>query len=92
MTAGTHRAGPREVARLLGVPIPIVQAPMTYIAGARLAAAVSEAGGLGIIETASPQGRADLAVVRDLTDKPVGANVALARRWRRSTLSTVSRG
>ncbi len=68
------------MARLLGVPIPIVQAPMTYIAGARLAAAVSEAGGLGIIETASPQGRADLAVVRDLTDKPVGANVALAMR------------
>jgi enoyl-[acyl-carrier protein] reductase II len=65
---------------MLGVPIPIVQAPMTYIAGAQLAAAVSNAGGLGIIETASPQGRDDLKRVRDLTDRPVGANVALAVR------------
>ena len=50
---------------------------MTYIAGAQLAAAVSDAGALGIIETASDQGRADLQRVRDLTDRPVGANIAL---------------
>ena len=64
----------------MGVEIPIIQAPMTYIAGAQLAAAVSNAGALGIIETASPQGREDLKRVRDLTDRPVGANVALAVR------------
>jgi enoyl-[acyl-carrier protein] reductase II len=69
-----------RVSQMLGVPIPIIQAPMTYIAGARLAAAVSNAGALGIIETASPQGRDDLKRVRDLTDRPVGANVALAMR------------
>ena len=69
-----------RVAALLGVEIPIIQAPMTYIAGAQLAAAVSNAGALGIIETASPQGREDLKRVRDLTDRPVGANVALAVR------------
>ena len=63
---------------LLGVEVPILQAPMTYIANADLAAAVSNAGGLGVIETASPGGRADLARVRDLTDRPVAANVALA--------------
>ncbi len=50
---------------------------MTYIANATLAAAVSEAGGLGVIETASPQGRSDLLRVRELTDKPVAANLAL---------------
>lgn len=50
---------------------------MTFIAGAQLAVAVSEAGGLGIIETLSPQGRADLEKVRDLTDKPVGANLMI---------------
>src|SRR5438874_13672529 len=50
---------------------------MTFIAGAQLAAAVSNAGALGLIEPASPQGRDDLKRVRDLTDKPVGANVAL---------------
>lgn len=72
--------GPLRVAAMLGVEIPIIQAPMTYIAGAQLAAAVSNAGALGIIETASPQGREDLKRVRDLTDRPVGANVALAVR------------
>lgn len=60
-----------------GIDIPIVAAPMTYIAGAQLAAAVSNAGGLGIIETTSEQGRADVRRVRDLTDRPVGANIAL---------------
>src|SRR5260370_35594501 len=50
---------------------------MPLIAGARLAPAVSSAGAVGVIETASPQGRDDLERVRDLTDKPVGANVAL---------------
>ena len=50
---------------------------MTYIAGAQLAAAVSNAGALGIIETTSEQGRADLRRVREFTDRPVGANIAL---------------
>ncbi len=68
---------PNRLCDLLGVGVPILQAPMTYIANATLAAAVSDAGGLGIIETASPAGRADLTRVRELTDRPVGANVAL---------------
>ena len=71
---------PSRLPQLLGVEIPIVQAPMTFIAGAQLAAAVSEAGALGIIETASPQGREDLKRVRDLTDKPVGANIAITMK------------
>src|SRR5580698_8837119 len=71
---------PSRLQQLLGVEIPIVQAPMTFIAGAQLAAAVSEAGGLGVIETASPQGKADLKRVRELTDKPVAANIALTMR------------
>ena len=66
-----------RVCRLARIEIPIIQAPMTYIAGAQLAAAVSNAGALGIIETTSEQGRADLRRVRDLTDRPVGANIAL---------------
>lgn len=66
-----------RVQQLLGVEIPIVQAPMTYIARAELAAAVSEAGGMGIIETLTPEGQADLKRVRDLTDKPVGANLMI---------------
>ncbi|CAM3055995.1 2-nitropropane dioxygenase [Mycobacterium intermedium] len=73
----TAQTAPNRVCQLAGTDIPIIQAPMTYIAGAQLAAAVSNAGALGIIETTSPQGRADLQRVRDLTDRPVGANIAL---------------
>ncbi|HET6153268.1 MAG TPA: nitronate monooxygenase [Marmoricola sp.] len=64
-----------RVQDLLGIEIPIIQAPMTYIANASLAAAVSEAGGMGVIETLSPQGREDIARVRELTSRPVGANL-----------------
>ncbi len=60
-----------RIQTLLGVEYPIVQAPMTYIARAELAAAVSEAGGLGMIETLTAEGRSDLLRVRALTDKPV---------------------
>ena len=68
---------PNRVQTLLGVDFPVVQAPMTYIARAELAAAVSEAGGLGMIETLTAAGRADLQRVRDLTDRPVAANLMI---------------
>lgn len=68
---------PNRVCGLARIDVPIIQAPMTYIAGAQLAAAVSSAGALGIIETTSEAGRADLRRVRELTDRPVGANIAL---------------
>lgn len=67
---------------LLGVEYPVVQAPMTYIARAALAVAVSEAGGLGMIETLTEDGRADLLRVRELTDKPVAANLMI-QGWKR---------
>nr|WP_255525498.1 nitronate monooxygenase [Mycolicibacterium sp. BK634] len=67
---------------MLGVTYPVVQAPMTYIARAQLAAAVSEAGGLGVIETLTEEGREDLFKVRDLTDRPVGANLMI-QGWKR---------
>jgi enoyl-[acyl-carrier protein] reductase II len=68
-----------RVAEILGVRYPIVPAPMGYIARAQLAAAVSDAGGLGIIETSS--GRLDqvadeFARMRELTDQPFGVNIA----------------
>jgi enoyl-[acyl-carrier protein] reductase II len=65
------------VQTLLGVDYPVVQAPMTYIARAELAAAVSESGGLGMIETLTPEGRADLRRVRVLTIRPVAANLMI---------------
>lgn len=66
-----------RVCELARIDIPILQAPMTYIAGARLAAAVSNAGARGVIETTSEQSRADLHRVRALTDGALGANIAL---------------
>ena len=64
---------------MLGVRYPIVQAPMGYIARAQLASAVSNAGGLGIIETSSgqlDQVRDEIRRMRDLTDEPFGVNIA----------------
>jgi enoyl-[acyl-carrier protein] reductase II len=68
-----------RVTDLLGVRYPIVQAPMGWIARAQLASAVSEAGGLGIIETSSgdlPAVREEIRKMRDLTERPFGVNIA----------------
>jgi enoyl-[acyl-carrier protein] reductase II len=68
-----------RVSELLGIDYPIVQAPMGYIARAQLASAVSNAGGLGIIETSSgqlDQVRGEIVKMRELTDKPFGVNIA----------------
>ncbi|MDT5010118.1 MAG: enoyl-[acyl-carrier protein] reductase [Mycobacterium sp.] len=70
-----------RIQSLLEIDYPVVQAPMTYIARAELAAAVSEAGGLGMIETLTPEGRSDLKRVREFTDKPVAANLMI-RGWK----------
>jgi enoyl-[acyl-carrier protein] reductase II len=70
-----------RVTRLLGVEIPIVQAPMGYIARSQLASAVSNAGGLGIIETSSGDleaVRGEIVRMRELTGKPFGVNIAQA--------------
>lgn len=70
-----------RVTRMLGVEIPIVQAPMGWIARSPLASAVSRAGALGIIETSSGEldaVRGEIAKMRTLTDKPFGVNIAQA--------------
>ena len=68
-----------RVSEILGVEFPIVQAPMGWIARSQLASAVSNAGGLGIIETSSGEldaVRDEIRKMRDLTDKPFGVNIA----------------
>ena len=60
--------------------IPIIQGGMANIADARLAAAVSEAGGLGIIACGSaPVSWVEepITMARELTDKPSGLNIML---------------
>src|SRR5215471_18665565 len=68
-----------RVTQILGVEFPIVQAPMGWIARAQLASAVSNAGGLGIIETSSGEldvVKGEIRKMRDLTDLPFGVNIA----------------
>ncbi len=70
-----------RITDLLGIEIPIVQAPMGYIARAQLASAVSNAGAMGIIETSSGDLvaiREEIAKMADLTDRPFGVNIAQA--------------
>lgn len=70
-----------RVAEMLGVDYPIIQAPMGWIARSQLASAVSNAGGLGIIETSSGELdniKTEIAKMRSLTDKPFGVNIAQA--------------
>ena len=70
-----------RVTEMTGTDYPIIQAPMGWIARAQLASAVSNAGGLGIIETSSGEFdniKEEVAKMRDLTDKPFGMNVALS--------------
>ncbi len=70
-----------RITDLLGIQIPVIQAPMGWIARSQLASAVSEAGGLGIIETSSGELDAvkeEIRKMRDLTDKPFGVNIAQA--------------
>jgi len=69
------------ITSMLGVEYPIVQAPMGWIARSKLASAVSNAGGLGIIETSSGELDAikgEIAKMRTLTQKPFGVNIAQA--------------
>ncbi|MEX1217436.1 MAG: nitronate monooxygenase [Acidimicrobiales bacterium] len=70
-----------RITNLLGIEIPILQAPMGFIARAQLASAVSNAGAMGIIETSSgdlPTICEEIAKMADLTDRPFGVNIAQA--------------
>lgn len=65
---------------LLGIEYPIFQGGMAWIADAKLAAAVSNGGGLGIISAmnaGSDYLREQIRICRELTDKPFGVNVML---------------
>ncbi len=68
------------ITALLGLEMPIFQGGMAWIADGRLAAAVSAAGGLGIISAMNADGdylRKEIAQLRSLTDKPFGVNIML---------------
>ncbi len=69
-----------RVLQHLGSKYPIIQAPMGWIARSKLASAVSNAGGFGVIETSSGEVencKAEIKKMADLTDKPFGVNLPL---------------
>ena len=69
-----------RITRLLGIEYPIIQGGMGWLSRAELAAAVSSAGGLGIIASASLSSeelREEIKKAKDMTDKPLGVNVPL---------------
>ena len=65
---------------MLGIEYPIFQGGMAWIADSQLAAAVSNAGGLGIIAAMNANAdwlREQIHEARSLTDKPFGVNIML---------------
>lgn len=69
-----------EITELLGIRYPIIQGGMAWVAEYHLAAAVSKAGGFGIIGAASAPPeivREQIHKVREITDQPFGVNVML---------------
>lgn len=65
---------------MLGIRYPVIQGGMAWVADASLAAAVSEAGGLGLISSVNAGTEAvrnEIRKCRTLTDKPFGVNIML---------------
>lgn len=69
-----------EITEILGIEYPIIQGGMAWVAEHKLAAAVSNAGGLGLIGAASAPAdwvRDQVRKAKELTDKPFGVNIML---------------
>ena len=82
-----------EITRLLGIKYPIIQGGMAWVAEHHLAAAVSEAGGLGLIGAASAPAewvREQIRAARKLTDKPFGVNIMLMSPYAKEVAKLVA--
>ena len=69
-----------RITELFGIQYPVILSGMSWVSTPELVAAVSEAGGLGILATGTltlAQVREGIRRIRELTDKPFGANVTL---------------
>ena len=68
------------VCEMLGITYPVFQGGMAWISDGRLAAAVSEAGGLGIISAMNAEAgylKEQIRLARSLTSRPFGVNIML---------------
>jgi len=81
MSTNSPQVDPRlqtRAAELFGVDYPIVQTGMGWVAGASLVTATANAGGLGILASATmtlPEMKAAISKIRDSTDRPFGVNL-----------------
>ena len=69
-----------EICEILGIRYPVFQGGMAWIADGKLAAAVSNGGGLGIIAAGNATGeyiQEQIKIAKALTDKPIGVNIML---------------
>ncbi len=69
-----------RICRMLGIEYPVIQGGMAWVADASLAAAVSNAGGLGLISSinaGTEAVRAEIRKCKELTNKPFGVNIML---------------
>ena len=69
-----------EICEMLGIKYPVFQGGMAWIADGKLAAAVSNGGGLGIIAAGNAPGayvREQIKIAKSLTTKPIGVNIML---------------
>lgn len=81
-----------KICEMLGIKYPVFQGGMAWISDGRLAAAVSEGGGLGIIAAGnSPASyvREQIHIARSLTDKPIGVNIMLMSRYAEDVAKTI---
>lgn len=82
-----------KITTLLGIESPVVQGGMAWVAESHLAAAVSNAGGLGIIGAASAPAewvRAQIQEVKRRTDKPFGVNIMLMSPYAKEVAELVA--
>jgi enoyl-[acyl-carrier protein] reductase II len=71
-----------KICKMLGIEYPIMQAGMGYLARGKLAAAVSNAGGLGVIGTGHltlDELREEIRIAKSLTDKPFGVDILFGK-------------
>ncbi len=80
------------ICEMLGIRYPVIQGGMAWIADAELAAAVSNAGGLGLIAAMNSNGeqlREQIRKAKELTDKPFGVNLMLMSPFIDETVQVV---
>ena len=81
-----------EICEILGIKYPVFQGGMAWIADGKLAAAVSDGGGLGIIAAGNAPGeyvKEQIRIARSITSKPIGVNIMLMSPYADETAQVV---